>query len=340
MTDRIIDVRVDAAEIVDRVDDMLAWLAIASQGAQGYYPRHFRCARPYVALGGDQTGELMPDRVEALEVHDDQSVNVSQAIERRALPLWLAQSTQLQYAHLIEANDNGLFYLVDQNRTPLLGDKIDDCVSRDEHDVECVKGARYALASIGDDPDARWTTQRYGLPQVARVLRIQTMVALLDGRAATSISWCAMWNRRFYDLAKRPLGRVIEGSNDEHSSEIELLANAMVDGLHRKTSWTVELALSAHRTGVGLRTDALGAHELVNMLRGSDTATGRRKSIVHWVREHMRRRNRLDHEATIKVASHLRGVQHLAAGRYHVNIWPSTNDVALAKNGARFAQTA
>lgn len=331
-----VEIALEPVEILDRVDDMLSWLAVASQCASLYYnATHFYRANPIVLLGDGAYGRIVPSGLVARE-HAEPSADDVLSPSGEWLPSLLrvlGNVRDLRHASLIECNPS--------DRTPYSGQ---GSVTRGDDTADCsnglfISGVSHRLDSVGEL--APKESRRYALgcrfPQSARIFVQQHLLVLRDGRAQCTNTLFGMWNGCFYDRHKRQLGLRLEGRDGLYSPELFALRLAASHLIENKSAWTVELSLGSKRTGVGLRTDALGAREFVNMLRGSDTVDGRRKSIVHWVSEHMRRRNRLDAAATVKVASHLRGIQGLDAGRYHARIWPSRDDVEAAKNGARFA---
>jgi hypothetical protein len=333
------EIRLDPLELVDRVDEMLAWLAIASQSNAHYVKSHFMRADPVVSLGGDRYGELMPNSVTIIEEGEDELYS-DREWNKNALTNWLSFTPRVAYARLVESSDSLEEHpVLMQTGNDGAGDAVEDLELVDEYGSPSYIGVRYALSSVGDESKQtqRLIASRAGLPQTARVFRTQDYHVFEDGRGRCHTGFFAAWNGKFYDLRKRPLGFAANGdAGNMFSPELLSLTNALADAFVRDTSWTVELSLSKDRTGVGLRTDAIGAREIVNVLRAADSSAGRRKSIVHWVSEHMRKRRRLDPSAAVQVAAHLRGVSGLNAGRYHVRVWPATSAIRQAKNGKRY----
>ena len=339
-----VDIPMGPAEIVEHVDEMLSWLAVASEGERlgRYHAGHFRRAVPVIRVGERIYGELLPNSVIAAESEEDERAAVDELVSEQqsvmaVLPRWLRREKRVSYARLVEhASLDEVPIVMQLALGKAGGDDATDLRLEDQH--PSFIGVRYRLVSIGDEDEAtrKALVARMRLPQVARVFLVQEVLAFEDGRSNYHRTWFAMWNDRFFDLGRQPLGLPLIETGELFSPELLLLTDAAVDAMVRESDWIVELALSARRTGIGLRTDALGARELVNMLRSGDTPKGRRKSLVHWVSEHMRRRKRLDAAATIKVAAHLRGINGIDAGRYHARIWPATLDIARAKNGVKY----
>ena len=108
------------------------------------------------------------------------------------------------------------------------------------------------------------------------------------------------------------------------------LAFLAADQCVRESAWLVELSLSPERTGVALQTDAVGARSLLESLgRNAD-----RKALVHWVREHYRKR-RAGSDKTL-VRAHLRGTQVAVTRHFFATVRPSVVDIDRACNGKRF----
>lgn len=110
---------------------------------------------------------------------------------------------------------------------------------------------------------------------------------------------------------------------------------ALFEQWHRRYRWQIEVAFSKHRTGVALDTDAEGARAFLSLR--DKGPTGRRDPLVHWVRQHYRRRRRASDEVSLSlVREHLRGKVMCAFGGLTCRVWPSRLDIERASNGARF----
>jgi hypothetical protein len=340
-------IKLDAKEILDYVDDMLAWEMIASNGEIRFLQQHFFRAEPWIRVGS-QLGLLCPDSV---EVREDDAVSSDAYIPQnsaniakfsKTLPgiLKRPEFQSIRYARIVECMPGQDTMAVIRSDMWCGGDNVDD-VTTNFGGVQLCKGVRYCIDSVGElNGLARKRYARsFHMPEVARMFIHQYVVAFEDGRAASGSFLFAYFNERLFDMNKMPIRRTIrlgDDGIDEIYSEQEALTDAIIGMSNRLTHWTVELALSKCRTGIGLDTDAIGARELGNMLRAADTSEGRRKSLIHWVDEHMRRRRAMDEEATIKVRAHFRGQNNFDAGRYHVRIYPSDAEVRKSSNGARF----
>jgi len=343
---RKVSIALDSAEILDRVDEMLAWEAIASESAAGYVWGHFCRAEPLIQLGKGTWGVLTPKSLEAIE---PDALTSDQRSERNAtdfayfnkvLPEFLAlkEFTGLSFARLVEHRPDEEVYarLTSAFVTTHQKDAVDGFQCPDVPDYW--RGLKYHLESMGElSPRlASSFIRKFRLPQVARVFLHQHVAAFQDGHAGNGSTAFAFWNHRFFDMNKMPLSLRLPNGHDFHFEQM-VLADMVAAALDRQDSWTVELALGEKRTGVGLQTDGIGARELANMLRGADTIAGRRKTLLHWVNDHMRRQRKLDDEATVKVRAHFRGQNSLKAGRYAIRIWPSSTAIDASCNGRRFA---
>jgi hypothetical protein len=337
----VIELRLGAQEIMERVDDMLSWEAIASQAELRYEWSHFMRAVPLVSVGADHWGVLTPTSIEAneQEIEDEatrKELNAGASMYyEEALPEFLETTFRhktVRYAQLIECDRSKECAAGAGTDHPTLkGDDVSDLESTDG----CAwLGATYHLESIGEvgSKSAKAYQRVCRLPQTARVFLHQHVFAFADGRATSNVTGFGYWNRRFFELGKNHerLAKKMDGNRFFHPSLIQL-ASGIAECVDRAEVWGVELSLGGpQRTGVELRTDAIGARAFVKLLRTAETASARRKSVVHWVNEHMRRRRASDASAEIFVRGHLRGMQSVPCGRYHARIWPAQNLVDKA----------
>lgn len=322
-----IELRVSPDEIMEHIDDMLAWEAIASQAELDFVWSHFLRAVPFVRIGPDDWGVLTPSSVDAheLDAEDVDDPCDDAAYYNRVLPEFLETQFKhraVRYAQLVECNASDETVAGAGVEHPTL--RGDDVVDLQSADKGAWRGVTYQLESVGElGRDATKQYQQWlHLPQVARVFLHQHVFAFADGRATSNRSGFAYWNRSFREFDGERLLKHIDGDKYFHPSLVRL-ANAISETLQRAQCWGVELSLGAKRTGVELRTDAIGARAFVKMLRANETPKGRRKSIVHWVNDHMRRRRANDASAEIFVQGHLRGMESVPCGRYHARVWPA-----------------
>lgn len=339
------EIALDPHELVDRLDEMLCWMAISSEGHKlSYDASQFHRAVPFIGVGNGELAELTPTSAMAdgMLSAEESLVYGGKDVAKLMATRGLQEMKRLSYAEITEHAEMDEVSMQMQFGGKSGGDDVDDLTITREGGEKFYVGCRYKLRSISDETEAerKWYTRRFRLPQIARVIRIQQIISFCDGRSIAEMSWLAAWGGSLFDLARRPLGFVVSDTGDSFSPEVVFLCAAYGEHVAHRDSWTVELSLNKRRTGVGLKTDALGAREFVNMIRGSDTKSGRRKSLVHWVDEHMRRKNRLDAEATVAVAGHLRGMAGIEAGSHYARVWPSPSDIARAKNGQRFGGAA
>jgi hypothetical protein len=331
-----VSIALSADEILDHVDEMLAWEAIAGCASMTLCVPHFRKAVPFLKLGRGVYGVLTPSSIEAKErdIRPDGWELFEFEALRRNLPATLEEFPRIQYARIVEHDpkDDVVTNVPVQFHE---GDGVSDMVSGDGGSW---RGVRFHIESIGEitkKESRRDFINRHRLPQVARLFGHQHVLAFRDGRATSAQYVFAMWNRKLWTLHKTPLGHD-EAYAHDFSWEPAFVADAIAHERARESLWNVELSLSRDRTGVALQTDAIGAREIVNMLRGSDTPKGRRKTLVHWVEGHMRRRRKLDAAAEVKVRAHMRGMGAIDAGRYHARIWPATSAISEACNGEKY----
>lgn len=341
-------IKLDAHEIVDVVEEQLSWLAIAStQEGHSYVCDDFRRAEATISLGKNSYGLLDVDGVEAFDAS-----------------AWMGQTQDDRVAQNIVAWRKGKDVAL--RAMPILGERmrfaeVVQCDPLEPTEAWCgaAKGLRpsdyaeedgvgraytslvgvcYKLRSIGvctksdSDRILRGTATR-GL----RAVVVQEVVAFADGRSASDS----------IPLALHPDGglRYSSGRRIDEAKELLEIGAPMhpwsqwfheyiLHQFQRRPFWTVELALSKDRTGVGLTTDAEGARAIVKALGRDQTRSGRRASLVHWVKEHYRRQ-RGSAELSV-VRGHLRGAVSCEAGGMWATIYPSRIDVEAASNRARF----
>jgi hypothetical protein len=327
------DLVLDAQEVMDHVDEMLAWQAIASESAVVYEHSHYYRAVPMIDVGGHNLAMLTTQAARCLEdqPEDDRKADNAryEAWSRAALPDLLTRYKGVRYARIMESRGTTIFGNALSGEMSTSGDDV-----RDALEDGGFKGARYSMESIGECSDQvrRRLGKELRFPQVARLFMHNAIVALADGRATSATRWVGYWNRTLFDVNRKPMRPTGDGTNPT----LVALMHGIVEVRNRETWWDVELALGAKRTGIALKTDAIGARAVVNLLRKTETRSGRRKSLVHWVDEHMRRRRADDEEATIQVKAHLRGLAGLDAGRYFARIWPAAGALDRASNGDRY----
>lgn len=331
---KIMSIGIEPEELIERVDDMLAWLAVASVNKDLHYDQQamFR-AQPVVLLGKDhdgvrEYGELTPKSVLVEDYQDDDDFDFEQHIKdlrskKGFLARWVCSSKSINHSILTEHDITDDVSLMSSSIR--YGDDVSDLhmKSATGNDGEVFHineqlGTQYELGAVGfvAEIDRKAFVRAAKLPQVAKVVRLQQLIVLHDGRSEIRHSFVAAYNNELFTMRKERLGT--------WSRELSHIQHAFVEHERRRRDWIVELSLGKQRTGVGLRTDAMGARELVNSMRGTQLGA-RRKALIHWVDEHMRRRNRLDREATVKVAGHLRGTAGVDCGRYHARIWPASS---------------
>ncbi len=345
----LVDIKIDPQEIVERVEELLAWEAIASEGSGIRYDwQEFLRADPYIRLGTHAYGRLAPASMEACDMSEYYALPRDERVEANMTDnLWLRQhftpqldlalsklGDRLSYASIVECAPDAT---VDAHlHTSGWGDNVDDS----KNDGGWL-GVQYLLKATFEAPRKLrdWYRTRYRLPQTAKIFNVQHVAAFRDGRASSGMLTIGYWAGQFHDLAtKRPYQQIVNliglRAGDVYDYATDLISEAWEAQISRRQEWTVELALGPKRTGIGLATDATGALEFINAIRGKDTKAGRRKTLVHWVSEHMRQRRGATQPHLVR--AHLRGRQTLEAGPFAARIWPSREDIERACNGTRF----
>lgn len=339
-----IDLELDPHEIVERVEEMLAWEAIASeQGGLGYHWADFLRADPEIHFGKNASGRLTPKGVCAVDDSTFASLPQEQRFEHQLAVLDDQRREFLpKLEGCLDALGERLSYAVLSEKTST--DEILGVVGKSGDDVNDLTadgaswhGARYVLHSVGEMAGdlKRSLVRQLRLPQVARLFRVQEVFAFEDGRSSSGSVTRGYWNGTLWDIhTRRPLDMRTTLNGGSGPVFLADIFNGWGLQMARRSEWTVELSLGPKRTGVGLPTDAVGARDFLNRLRGNESRAGRKASMVHWVSEHMRRSRGSGDEHLVR--AHLRGRQTLQAGQFTARIWPSRVDIDLACNGKRF----
>lgn len=324
-----VSITMEPEEVLDHVDAMLAWEAIASEQKGHLYSwSAMKRAEPLIRIDADTWGVLTPSSVE-VEVDDGETDYATSDqehtdwYEKVVGPQLLQTIARVRpYTTIAELDpriDRVLRCGDMAAGDASVGDLIDETIYW--------RGVQYEMDSFYElhRELAKKSAAQLRLPQTARFFFRDRIIAFHDGRSVSVRSRFAYWGGRFFDYSKKRKPFVIrddDGSN-AFAPDLQRLVAACLLGEKRDRQFTVELCLGPKRTGIGLSTDAIGARAFVTMLGRERTAKGRRAALVHWVREHMRRRRRDDSAPTVKVRAHTRGVETVSAGRYHARIWPS-----------------
>jgi len=315
----------DAGEILDYIDDGLAWLMIASgSGNIEYNVGPFYKAQMRIDMGPANYGELLPHGVAVLDPDLELTDDYLENCDRLALERLSSAGPQAWQHATLEQKSHRFVSRLSKGDCSAV-ESIND---RHEYILRSVNGLR----PKGGREVAQFAKD--GVPPGAMLIAMQEVGVTTQGYSASGADACFLHNGRLYEFSRHHAPQQIVASDLRHV----IVAYHAKQALEARRSWTVELALAPNRTGIGLKTDAVGAREFVNMMRGNDEAKSRRRALVHWVKEHMRKSSRTDEAASIKVAAHLRGVRQVKAGRYHARIWAAEAEVEAAKSAKHAAQ--
>lgn len=343
-------IKLSAQEIVDMVEEQLSWLAVASTTDHGIYAADFCRAESVIQLGKYTTATIDVEGVDAWDQSDFMALptsariahNRKQLMEVRELgPRLLPKlGERFRFARLSQCNPDDI-----TNVWCGMDGRLDDADFADKDDRRLVTGLRgviYRLHSIGllsQSESDKWT--QIGSPFVRglRCLVFQDVVAFRDGRSASFPLAVPMRNdgRLLELLTGKPLGdedpvTAEDGLPCDHPWNWEF-GSFVASQYLRREKWVVEVSLSRDRTGLGLETDGAGALALVRTLEGQRDRRARRGVLVHWVKEHFRRK-RSGGESIVR--AHLRGKTELEAGGMWITVWPARTDIERACNGPRF----
>jgi hypothetical protein len=329
----VIKVPTDPREILDRVDDMLAWMRIASEAKTSFDQSAYRRAQPYIDMGNRQLGIMMPDSVVSFDGRPDREASFDEHVSKNVelIGTVIEELAKLGerpcMATMTESTGHEEAAIARQS-----GDNIDDlcAITNDTHQYSYYKDLRYTLKSASMLPASRSVplAKHFKLPQAMRIVEVQTHLMFKDGRASAGHFLFGYEKATgLFDINKKRPVTVGHGVATMLVDDVmELFGSQWL----RRDEWTVELSASPERTGVGLATDCAGALALVSELRDSRD----HQRMVHWVSEHMRRRR--SGGDPVRVRAHLRGKQAVRVGRYWATVYPSRTDIARACNGPRF----
>ncbi len=327
-----IEIQTDPREIVDRVDDMLAWMRVASPGAdcdhgsRRYFVEGYRRAEPLISVGRREVGVMVPSGVRS-----DRSASDTVA--------WAADSLAAQVHRvgaklLKQLGERPCFgAITESSGAPELiyvngGENVDDLrVDRG------LRGVTYRLDGVYllSGTEAATVRRRLRFPSSARVLALQSHAIINDGRSASGLTFVGHdENLGWLSDEGQVSARGVDADGGFGHLAVSEVFRLLMRQYRRRSDWVVELAAAKERTGVGLATDGEGAAALVRELKDKSPDP---KRIVHWVSEHMRRR-RDGGESTVR--AHMRGKQTFRVGRHWATVYPSRVDIERACNGSRF----
>lgn len=303
---------IDASEFLDRIEEQLSWLAVAGSCVNEYqehgeriskgtwfFTEHFRCANPWISLGGDDSACL----------EFDGGLDAQVAVKVKSLD------------HLDRAQLLRLFAsMYGELRRPLRHADV-----REGRSLDGVNPKAHFLCSVAA-LSTRDNFKRGPLRGMSRIW-IQGIELVSDrppSRECVSVEDYGLRQDR-KEILNPDTGRP-----ERDPTLVKALIMAVADQLRSEERWRVELSMSKGRTGLAIETDAVGARDLVKSMRREPS----RRALVHWVRSHYRQR-RGGGDASL-VREHLRGSQFAVTGHLHATIWPSTADIDRASNGGRF----
>lgn len=303
-------IALDAQEFLDRVEEQLAWLAIAGSCVTDYqdherrrtkrttfFTEHFRCAAPWVSLGGGDSAAL--DFSEGLGAEVGSKLETSH-LERGELALLMSD-------------------MLGRLRRPLRQAEVREGVSFDGS-----KEDSYLLSSIAMLPP-RDNVHAGPARGMRRIWFQDIALGASDAPSRNDIAVSS--------IAIRHDKRELLDGVDARPVEREYLHRVMrvaADQSCQEEQWTVELSLSKERTGLAIPTDGAGARDLL----ASMGRVANRKALVHWVKAHYRRKRGAGDPSLVR--AHLRGTQFAITQHLYATVRPSIVDIDLACNGRRF----
>ena len=294
-----VSVSLSAEEISERVSDALAWQAVAWEG------------RPPVVADAFRRAELMV----AVGVHDWARMTV-RGVEQEPGPLGSLLSLVCPTCDDRDAS-NRVYAL---HRA--VGWLSPTALIRESDGTH---GNTTYMAVGVCQSDNRRQRAIHGFPQAAPVFVSQSLYVASDAKIDASVDLSSLVGNRLVHHTGNVLGAHSEVLCDVHC--------ALALAVDRRASWPVDVSMSPDRPGVALPTDYTGAVDYVDRMRREVSTTGRRKALIHWVRDHFRRRRAGD-DPSILVRKHLRGEVAVSMTGHHVRIWPSKADVDMLPTGA------
>lgn len=346
-------IKLQPYEIVELVEERLAWLAVASERPHSFYHQFYRRAVPTIRLGHGANGII---DVAGVDAADDTlaSDTVTSSLAKVARASWPELGEQLCYAEMTEENPRAETISRVADRSELRPTDFADGRMSQAGTVSLV-GVKYQLRAFGElgKKDSLVALRGTAFAQRKCVIyqeagqledgrSVSSLIALVrldNGKLAlprTGVTLDAQWRKTITAVCGDE--EVALHHRDDSGNAVDPLQSRfdefVLSQWCRRSEWTVELSLSRKRTGIGLATDAIGARELARAMRlDGAVPTSRRKALLHWVSEHMRRR-RDGRESVVR--AHLRGEREFEAGGYWTTIWPSRVALEGACNAARF----
>jgi hypothetical protein len=293
---RDVDIAVSPAEMLDMIEEQLAWLAIMSESVSGdYFIEDLGFASPIVSLGDRAAGTLMPGKLVAVEWTDEERVRNGPSMRSSAMAV-----------------------------LPKLG-------ARPRSAAFSLDGGTWSLRSTSLVPKKEAATWSSGAARGLPMVRYQNLQVNTSAGDSNSL-YCMMAlapNGKCLHRDGTPMPSRSDGTN----AMAESFFSDVLFEYNRRSSWLVEFSLSSRRTGVALETDASGARSLISDIGRSSS---RRSNMVHWVSEHYRKSRGEDADPSfVRAHLRGANKVQLACGMF-ATIAPSRQAIELACNGKRF----
>jgi hypothetical protein len=334
---RGLEVYNDPNGLADKIEEHLAWMAIAGEVNNDEIRRSVivdHLFRAYPDLSSDTLGASVNSKEEALSLIMPKLEQFRKTVGHEALTV-------------LAGEDAAITSFVGHANEEVLGHPLRCCIFMPNIDLEegwpagviarpgvpRVQGDMWQSVVKLTGDDYRRYNQAYGRPGgkllCAQFVTFEHTTTKLE--VTRMIAQETSPNQ--YTLVEKDLKRDRQTTNFITKTIDEAYALA----LRRRYDWEVEFAMSDKRTGVVVTTDAAGAQEM--LATRTKAPKSRRAALVHWVREHWRKGRQTAPSAPANptlIRSHMRGMIECEYGGLYCRIYPSQFDLDRASNGAKF----
>ena len=311
---------ISAEEMVEIVEDQLAWLAVLDS-SKVTFVNHFDMCVPWVNYAGHKM------IVDGTQMEVGEKVDV----EPRAL--------RQVGVNLLPSLGRGLRYSEMRQCDPLI-----DTESRVRKEPD--PGVEWSITSVSICSQKEKSIlipeknihKFHSRVRHDRLVIVQEVMARRDGATVFGSDVASISNDgRLYDIYS---GLSLEFVSKAHGGgELMSIEERVYVGAFEQSTrdsvWNVRLSLTPERTGICVATDMIGCRDLVKAIElDGANRRSRKAALVHWVKEHYRV-SRPGFDPSF-VRSHLRGKQAVDLGGMFAKIYPSRQDIDRACNGKRF----
>ncbi len=317
----------DPAEVADRIEEHLAWMAVASEAPHPtVQATHLWRAYP----------SLLDDNMTGFDVHgpgaQDEAIRRLEKVKDK---LGLAEFTAAFHA------GEALHSFEGQVHEGILGHPVRCCIYQ-PNTVNYALGARsdvwQSVAKLAGKTYNEYN-RHFNRPGGTLLLTQFVRYDHASGELSNLYRVVQELGPNRYRMIPFDWERKTGVPRDEQERCTSMIDGAYALSLRRRYDWEVEFAMSKDRSGLVVTTDAEGVREM--LASRAKAPLGRRAALVHWVREHWRKGSRQASESLVGptlIKKHLRGKIVCEYGGLECRIYPSRYDLDRASNGGKFEE--